>query len=233
MSDQGALTDEAIAALRRRIGVATPHPQPPWYREPGTDAFRHVAEAFGDDNPLWCDPDYGAGTVWGEPIASPNMNGGDTLIGENEITQLDPDTKALLKGDPLKGAHAYYAGSHREWWRPVRAGHADHPPQRPRRRARQGQRVRRAVGARVDGRGLRCRRPRAVGPVSADDPHRPGQGGVHERLGQVPGRRDPSLHRRASWPASTTSTRPSPLGGGAANPATGRTSTKARRSARW
>ena len=122
MSDQGALTDEAIAALRRRIGVATPHPQPPWYREPGTDAFRHVAEAFGDDNPLWCDPDYGAGTVWGEPIASPNMNGGDTLIGENEITQLDPDTKALLKGDPLKGAHAYYAGSHREWWRPVRPG---------------------------------------------------------------------------------------------------------------
>jgi len=99
-----------------------PHPQPPWYREPNTDAFRHVAEAFGDDNPLWCEPDYGPTTVWGGPISSPNMNGGDTLIGENEVTKLDPETRALLKGDPLKGAHAYYSGSHREWWQPLRPG---------------------------------------------------------------------------------------------------------------
>ncbi len=120
--EQGALTDAGIAALRARIGVPMPHPQPPWYREPGTDAFRHVAEAFGDDNPLWCDPAYGPNTVWGGPIASPNMNGGDTLIGENEVTELDADTRALLKGDPLKGAHAYYSGSHREWWQPLRPG---------------------------------------------------------------------------------------------------------------
>ncbi len=120
--ERRGLTDEGIAALRARIGIPTPHPQPPWYREPGTDAFRHVAEAFGDDNPLWCDPSYGHGTVWAGPIASPNMSGGDTLIGENEITELDPETKALLKGDPLKGAHAYYSGSYREWWSPLRPG---------------------------------------------------------------------------------------------------------------
>ena len=99
-----------------------PHPQPPWYREPNTDAFRHVAEATGDDNPLWCDPEYAATTVWGGPIASPNLNGGDTLIGENEIAGLDPEVKALLKGDPLKRAHAYYSGSYREWWAPLRTG---------------------------------------------------------------------------------------------------------------
>ena len=64
-TERRGLTDEGIAGLRARIGVPTPHPQPPWYLEPGTDAFRHVAEAFGDDNPLWCDPDYGASTVWG------------------------------------------------------------------------------------------------------------------------------------------------------------------------
>ena len=122
VADGGAITDEGIARLRSRIGIAQPHPQPPWYREPNTDAFRHVAEAYGDDNPLWCDPDYGATTVWGGPIASPNMNGGDTLIGENEVQNLDPDTKALLKGDPLKGAHAYYSGSYREWWAPLRPG---------------------------------------------------------------------------------------------------------------
>lgn len=119
---ESAIDDRAIAALRARIGIAVPHPQPPWYREPNTDAFRHVAEAFGDDNPLWCDPEYGAGTVWGGPIASPNMNGGDTLVGENEIGELDPETRAMLKGDPLKGAHAYYSGSYREWWNPLRPG---------------------------------------------------------------------------------------------------------------
>ena len=122
VADGGAITDEGIVRLRSRIGIAQPHPQPPWYRDPNTDAFRQVAEAYGDDNPLWCDPDYGAGTVWGGPIASPNMNGGDTLIGENEVQNLDPDTKALLKGDPLKGAHAYYSGSYREWWAPLRPG---------------------------------------------------------------------------------------------------------------
>ncbi len=106
--------------MRARIGVTQPHPQPPWYRDPGTDAFRQVSEACGDDNPLWCDPDYGASTVWGGPIASPNLNGGDTLIGENEVTDLDAATRTLLKGDPLKGAHAYYAGSFREWWAPLR-----------------------------------------------------------------------------------------------------------------
>ena len=71
---------------------------------PGTDAFRHVAEAYGDDNPLWCDPDYAATTVWGGPIASPHLNGGDTLIGENEVAALDAETKALAEGRPAAAA---------------------------------------------------------------------------------------------------------------------------------
>ena len=45
-----------MARLRARIGIAEPHPQPPHYLRPNEDAFRHVAEAYGDDNPLWCDP---------------------------------------------------------------------------------------------------------------------------------------------------------------------------------
>src|SRR5690606_27250215 len=117
-----AITDEGVAALQARIGVAQPHPQPPHYRVPNEDAFRHVAEAYGDDNPLWCDPDYARASRWGGPIAPPHLVGGDTLIGENEVTELDPETKALLKGDPLGGVHAYYSGSFREWWRPLRPG---------------------------------------------------------------------------------------------------------------
>ena len=119
MSD-GTITDECIARLRARIGVAEPHPMPPHYALPTTDTFRHVAEAYGDDNPLWCDPDYAAMTRWEGPIAPPVLVGGDTLIGDDEVTDLDPDTKALLKGDPLRGVHAFYAASAREWWHPLR-----------------------------------------------------------------------------------------------------------------
>jgi acyl dehydratase len=124
MAETGGITDDGVARLRARIGVAQPHPQPPHYRSPNEDAFRHVAEAYGDDNPLWCEPEYAATTVWGGPIAPPHLNGGDTLIGENEVTRLDDATRELLRGDPIRGAHAFYAGSYREWWNPLRPGMA-------------------------------------------------------------------------------------------------------------
>jgi acyl dehydratase len=120
VSDDARITDEAIARLRTRIGVAEPHPMPPHYLLLTTDTFRHVAEAFGDDNPLWCDPTYAEKTVWGGPIAPPPLVGGDTLVGEDEVTELDDDTLALLKGDPLRGVHAFYSASAREWWAPLR-----------------------------------------------------------------------------------------------------------------
>ena len=114
-----AITDEGVEQLRRRIGVSHPHTQPPRYFLPNEDSFRHVAEAYGDDNPLWCDPAYGRATRWGSAIAPPHLVGGDTLIGEDEVTKLDEDTAALLKGDPLRGVHAFYSGSFREWWNPL------------------------------------------------------------------------------------------------------------------
>jgi acyl dehydratase len=117
-----AITDEGVARLRRRVGVAHPHSAPPHYRAPNEDAFRHVAEAYGDDNPLWCDPGYGPATRWGGPIAPPHLVGGDTLVGEDEVTALDDDVRALMKGDPLGGVHAFYSGSAREWWNPLRPG---------------------------------------------------------------------------------------------------------------
>jgi hypothetical protein len=116
---QGTITDEAIDRLRARIGVPEPHPMPPRYLRPGLDAFRHVAEAYGDDNPLWCDPDHGPTTRWCQPIASPVLVGGDTLIGEDEVTEVPPAQRDLMKGDPLRGVHAFYAASAREWWSPL------------------------------------------------------------------------------------------------------------------
>jgi len=119
MTTAGQITDEGIARLRARIGIPEPHPCPPHYLRPGTDAFRHVAECYGDDNPLWCDPDHGPTTRWGGPIAPPAMVGGDTLIGEDEVSEVAPERHDLMKGDPLRGVHAFYAASAREWWAPL------------------------------------------------------------------------------------------------------------------
>ena len=118
----GQITDEAVARLRERIGIAVRNPAPPHYREPGTDAFRIVAQAYGDDNPLWGDRDYAAKTRWAEPIAPPAMVGGDTLIGQDDPVEITDEQKQSLKGDPLRGVHAFYAGSRREWWAPLTAG---------------------------------------------------------------------------------------------------------------
>jgi acyl dehydratase len=118
------ITDEGVARLRARIGIPEPHPQPPHYRCPNEDAFRHVAEAIGDDNPLWCDPAYARGTRWGGPIAPPALVGGDTLIGEDEVPEIPAEHRDLMRGDPLRGVHAFYSGSFREWWSPLRPGRA-------------------------------------------------------------------------------------------------------------
>lgn len=82
-----------------RIGVAEPHPQPPHYTELTTDVFRHVAEAYGD-----------------------------TLVGVDEVTAVAPEHRDLMKGDPLRGVHAFYGASAREWWAPLRPG--DHVTRR-------------------------------------------------------------------------------------------------------
>jgi acyl dehydratase len=119
----GQITDDRVARLRARIGIPVRNPAPPRFREPGVDAFRNVAQAYGDENPLWSDRDYAAATRWGEPIASPAMVGGDTLIGEDEPIEITDEQRALLKGDPLRGVHAFYASSSREWWAPLTAGH--------------------------------------------------------------------------------------------------------------
>jgi acyl dehydratase len=114
------ITDDALARLRARIGIPEPHPQPPHYLCPNEDAFRHVAECYGDDNPLWWDPEYAAGTRWGGVIAPPAMVGGDTLIGVDEIAEVAAEHRDLMRGDPLRGVHAFYSASAREWWAPLR-----------------------------------------------------------------------------------------------------------------
>jgi acyl dehydratase len=116
----GRITDAGVAALRARIGTPQVYPVGPHYRRPSADAFRHVGWAYGDDNPLWSDPDYAATSVWKAPIAPPAMVGGDSLIGEDQLTDSERAQAKTMRGDPLRGVHAFYAASEREWWAPLR-----------------------------------------------------------------------------------------------------------------
>jgi acyl dehydratase len=122
MGEKATIDDAAIDRLRQRIGVPTPNPQPPHYRVVTSDVFRHVAEAYGDDNPLWCDPDYASASRWEGPLAPPPLVGGDTLVGLDEVPEVPSEHASLMRGDPLRGVHAFYAASAREWWAPLRPG---------------------------------------------------------------------------------------------------------------
>ncbi|MEE2665573.1 MAG: hypothetical protein VX681_15765 [Myxococcota bacterium] len=117
---EGRISDEGIAKLRARIGVPKPLPQPPHYRCPNEDIFRNLAYSIGDDNPLYCEPEYAEKTRWGGLILHPAFVGCDTLIGIDEVDAVPPDELELMRGDPLRGVHAFYSSGVREWWRPLR-----------------------------------------------------------------------------------------------------------------
>ena len=62
-------------------------------------------------------PAGGAGSSHHRPLV-----GGDSLIGVDEVPEVAADVRQLMKGDPLRGVHAFYSASAREWWAPLRPG---------------------------------------------------------------------------------------------------------------
>ena len=59
------ITEEGLDDLRQRIGVKIGVTVEPWCYEATRDNIRHYAHGIGDDNPLWCDPEYAAKTRYG------------------------------------------------------------------------------------------------------------------------------------------------------------------------
>jgi hypothetical protein len=122
MAESPRITDAAVAELRRRVGLVEPQPTAPHYRVPNEDAFRTVAWSYGDDNQLWSQGAYAGATPWEGVIAPPPLVGGDSLIGEDAITDAERAARSERHGDPLRGVHAFYSSSEREWWAPLRPG---------------------------------------------------------------------------------------------------------------
>ena len=101
------ITDQGLDDLRRRIGVRIENTLEPWCHEATRDNIRHYAHGIGDDNPLWCDPDYAAGTRWSGIIALPSF-----LFATSRIIS------GYVGG--LPGVHAMWAGADWTWHEPVR-----------------------------------------------------------------------------------------------------------------
>jgi acyl dehydratase len=101
------ITDQALDALRERIGRRIENSLEPWCHEATRDNIRHYAHGIGDDNPLWCDPDYAARSASGEIVALPSF-----LFATSRIIS------GYVGG--LPGVHAMWAGADWRWHRWVR-----------------------------------------------------------------------------------------------------------------
>jgi acyl dehydratase len=105
------ITDDALQALRRLIGVPIADTVEPWCYEATRDNIRHYAHGIGDDNPLWCEPAYAEQTSYGTVIAPPSF-----------VFALNRILSGYVGG--LPGVHAMWAGADLSWHRPITRGTA-------------------------------------------------------------------------------------------------------------
>ena len=101
------ITERGLEDLQKRIGAKIETMPEPWCYEATRDNIRHYANGIGDDNPLWCDPEYAAQTRYGGLIALPSF-----LFATNRIVS------GYVGG--LPGIHAMWAGADWHWHLPVR-----------------------------------------------------------------------------------------------------------------
>lgn len=101
------ITDDGLNDLKRRIGVPIVGSLEPWCHEATRDNIRHYAHGIGDDNPLWCDPDYAEKSRFGGITALPSF-----LFSTSRIIS------GYVGG--LPGVHAMWAGADWSWHAPIR-----------------------------------------------------------------------------------------------------------------
>jgi acyl dehydratase len=96
------ITESGLDELRQRIGQKIGATAEPWCYEATRDNIRHYAHGIGDDNPLWCDPDYAGKTKHGGLIALPSF-----LFSTSRIVS------GYVGG--LPGVHAMWSGADWTW----------------------------------------------------------------------------------------------------------------------
>ena len=105
MTQQHAeITDEAIAELKKRLGVVWRPRQPYFNTVVCKDAIRHFVYGIGDPNPLWIDKEYASKTKYGCLLAPP-------------LFLYSVYWPAAGRGMP--GVHAWHSGDDWEFYKPV------------------------------------------------------------------------------------------------------------------
>ncbi|MEC9344990.1 MAG: MaoC family dehydratase N-terminal domain-containing protein [Pseudomonadota bacterium] len=100
------ITEKGLDDLRQRIGVEIGVTAEPWCHEATRDNIRHYAYGIGDDNPLWCVPEYASKTKYGDVIALPSF-----LFTTSRIIS------GYVGG--LPGVHAMWSGADWHWHKVV------------------------------------------------------------------------------------------------------------------
>ncbi len=113
------ITDSDIERQRQLLGFDEPAKDREYMTTASVDNIRNWAYGCGDDNPLFCDPNYAKKTRWGNVIA-PGM-----MVGHvNKPLKGDPipDHIKALKKSLFRGIHVFVSGSDWEFFRPIYPG---------------------------------------------------------------------------------------------------------------
>jgi acyl dehydratase len=114
-----AIRDDDIEKAKLLLGLDAPTSIDEFYRQATPDGIRNFARGYGDDNPLFVDPGYGAHTRWGGQIAPPMMHSALSrkMLGDPIPADIHNATKRLFSG-----VHMFVSGQHTDWFQPVRPG---------------------------------------------------------------------------------------------------------------
>ena len=105
----GVIDDLAIAEANELLNVPLRRDRMQWVEVATRDAIRQFARGVGDDNPLWLDADYAAGTRWQTLLAPPSF-----------LYAVD----ATIVAPKLPGVQWIYAGTRWQWLDVIRVDDA-------------------------------------------------------------------------------------------------------------
>ena len=119
-SPNPAITDAAIERLQRRIGIPVKWGDWPRNTYTSVDSIREFAIGYGDDNPLFTDPDYAAGKRR-DALLVPPLYFISTGIG-GRVNWTEEQAKAVSGGNLLRGVGQYLSSDRWAFVRPVTPG---------------------------------------------------------------------------------------------------------------
>jgi acyl dehydratase len=114
-----ALTDADIERARLLLGVDTATKHMEHITTATFDSIRNFAWGLGDDNPLYCDEEYGTTTRWGSQVAPNSMT--HILAAPMLGDPMPAEIKAATKG-VFRGIHVFVSGGSMDWYRPIFPG---------------------------------------------------------------------------------------------------------------